>query len=173
MLALPLLLAACGGPSRAPALPEGSRVAVMPVRNLAGVPLKVPELYLGDAGGSLDIPLGVVDIPLAVEAAMLARVRMRGYEAADGAEYELHGAVTEFDALSLRSKGRVRLGVAVMVVDRDSQQVVREGHAEQDYQLLPEAPDRVGLLGEQRFIRDRLEAFIESLTSMALHRAGI
>jgi len=173
VLGLLALVGCANGGQYAPAIDPGQTVNIREVRNLAGVPLRVAELYLADAGGAGDLPVDQIDIALTVQAALMARVRSMGHEVSENGRFELHAAVTEFDMVELRATGRMRMAVAVMLVDSASQEVVSEGEAGQEYQLLERAPDDAGLLGEQRFIRRRLEAFIESLTNVALQRAGL
>jgi hypothetical protein len=171
---LACVLGGCvSGGQRANMLEPGQQISIKPVRNLAGVPIKIPELYLGDGAATTDLEFDSIDIALNVEAALLAWTRASGHTSTDPGDFELHAAVTRFDITTLRSTGTVSLGVAVMLVDTQGQNVLAEGVAEQDYQLMDQAPDDAGLLGEQRFIRTRLEAFIEAITLLALQRARL
>jgi hypothetical protein len=184
LLLLPLLIAACGTPR--PALQQGAfspdTIAVMPVRNLSGVTLKVPEIYLGDSAGEVGaIPMDDVDIALLAEAAVLARLDELGYRVnleanagrfREGVKYEVHSAITEFDMTELRETGRFRMAMTVMLVDAAAQVEVARGYAAGEYQLMDLAPDEAGALGEQRFVEDRLQIFTESLAREAVDAAG-
>jgi hypothetical protein len=172
--ALACLLASCvGGPSRS-ALPQGEAVSVVPVKNLSGVTLRVPELWLGDAGdqaASLNVEL--IDLRLLAEAGLRAGLQASGHGVHDSARHELHAAITRFDMSQLRSTGRVSIGLAVMLVDSRDSVVLAESEIVRDCQLLDRPPQQTGVVGEQRFIRRRLEMFCESLAREVLLDAGM
>jgi hypothetical protein len=184
LLLLPLLLAACGTP-RAP-LQRGAfspdTIVVMPVQNLSGVTLKVPEIYLGDSADTTGVlPIDDIDIALLAEAAVLARLDELGYRVnletnanrfREGAKYEVHSAITQFDMTELRATGRFRMSMTVMLIDAAGQVEIARGYAAGEYQLMDMAPDETGALGEQRFVEDRLQIFTESLAREAVDAAG-
>ena len=184
LLLLPLILAACG--TTRPPVERGvfspDTVVVMPVKNLSGVSLKVPEIYLGDAGGdSGDFPIDDIDVTLLAEAAVLARLEELGYRVdlqqnagrfREGAKYEVHAAITRFDMTEVRETGRFRMAMTVMLVDAAGQVEIAQGQAEGEYQLMDVAPDEAGALGEQRFIEGRLQIFTEGLAREAVDAAG-
>jgi hypothetical protein len=184
LLLVPLLLAACG--TSRPLLERGAfspdTMVVKPVQNLSGVSLKVPEIYLGDAGGdSGDFPIEDIDVTLLAEAAVLARLDELGYRADlaqnagrfhEGVKYEVHAAITLFDMTELRETGRFRMAMTVMLVDAKGQFEIARGDASGEYQLMDMAPDEAGALGEQRFIEGRLQIYTESLAREAVDAAG-
>lgn len=184
LLILVLLLAACG--TSRPPLQRGAfspdTISVMPVQNLSGVTLKVPEIYLGDSGGEVGrIPVDDIDIALLAEAAVLARIDELGYRAnlsdnagrfREGAKYEVHSAITEFDMTELRATGRFRMSMTVMLIESASQVEVARGYSGSEFQLMDLAPDEAGALGEQRFVEDRLQIFTEELARDAVDAAG-
>jgi hypothetical protein len=184
LLLIPLLLAACG--TSRPPIERGvfspDTMVVLPVVNLSGVTLKVPEIYLGDAGGdSGDFPIEDIDVALLAEAAVLARLDELGYRAAleqdagrfrTGVRYEVHAAITEFDMTEVRTTGRFRMAMTVMLVDAKAQVEIAQGQASGEYQLMDMAPDEAGALGEQRFIEGRLQIYTEGLAREAVDAAG-
>ena len=157
-------------------------MVVKPVKNLSGVTLKVPEIYLGDAGGEVaGLDVDDVDIALLAEAAVYARLDELGYRVdLDGEEsrfnsgprYEVHSAITLFDMTELRQTGNIRMAMAVVLVDAKTQVEVGRGTSDREFQLLDMAPDEAGALGEQRFIEARLQIFTESLARDAVDDAG-
>lgn len=169
-----LLLAGCSSSAaRIAPVPEQAPIVVHPVRNLAGVPITLPELWLGDAGdAAAGIKLDTVDMRLLVEAALVAGMTSAGHSISPDAPYQLHAAVTRFELLELRSTGRVVLGVVVIVVDAQGNELA-QGNAELEYQLMEIAPDEGGAVGEERFIRARLETLAEAATRAALLDAGL
>lgn len=178
-----LTFAGCAGPVHRleRGLDSRDTVEVAAVRNLAGVSLKVPEIYLGDAVGRAgDVRVDAMDLKLLAEAALYSRLDDLGCRVAlkgdgafpEGAKYELHGAVTRFDMAGLRATGRFRMAMAVMLIDVRTQAEVARGVAEEEFQLLDMAPDEVGAIGEQRFIETRMQIFIESLARSALDAGG-
>jgi hypothetical protein len=178
------LLAGCAAGreplARGPDSPD--TLVVMPTRNLAGVPLKVPELYLGDAvgkAGQLDVRN--LDLAELAEAAVFARLSALGFRVeleqnagrlGTPARYEVHSAVTLFDMDNLRATGRYRMGILVVLVDSGSQREVARGYAEHEFQLLDVAPDEAGVLGPARFIESRLQIYTESLAGDAVDDGG-
>lgn len=157
-------------------------MVVRPAQNLTGRPLKVPELYIGDAvGKAADISVESVDLALLAEAAVYARLSELGYrvELAQNVgrlgavpRYEVHTAITEFDMSETRSTGRYRMGILVMLVDARQQREVARSVVTQEFQLLDEAPDEVGALGTGRFIEQRLQIFTEGLVRAAVDAGG-
>jgi hypothetical protein len=73
----------------------------------------------------------------------------------------------------LRRTGRITLGLAVMLIDTQTQEVLAESTAEQQCQLMDRPPAETGIVGEQRFIRKRLELFMEGLARTALLEVGL
>ena len=184
LLPLLLLLAGCAtNGSRVPdeVTPEVPMV-IMPVRNLAGVPLKIPAIYFGDAvGKGAGLEIDDVDLALLAEAAVYTHLDLLGYRvelqqnaASLGAEprYEIHAAITELDMTEVRQTGKFRMAMVVMLVDAAGQFEVARGGAEQEFQLLDVAPDEAGALGTQRFIEGRLQSFTEGLVREAVDSAG-
>ena len=157
-------------------------ILIKPVKNLAGVSLKVPEIYLGDAGGEVaGMDVEDIDVVLLAEAAVYAHLDELGYRSeldtgesrfTGGPKYELHCGVTVFDMTELRQTGRIRMAMTVMLVDRQAQREVSRGSADREFQLMDIAPDEAGAIGEQRFIAARLQIFTESLARDAVDDAG-
>lgn len=188
LLMVAFLLAACGSTSRVaePGLLSPDTIEVMPVKNLTGVSLKVPEIYLGDnVRKAMQLEVENIDLKLLGEAAIFARLDDLGYRVAledkqafsdgptsDGPTYEIHGAITVFDMSELRATGRFRMAIVVMVIDTATQTEVARGISEEEFQLLDMAPDEIGAIGEQRFIEHRLQIFTESLARDAVDAAG-
>ncbi len=179
-----LLLAGCSSPR--PQLERGllspDTVEVMPVKNLAGVTLKVPEIYLGDSVGETgELKVEEIDLKLLAEAAIYSRLDALRYRVAledenafpGGAKYEVHGAITYFDMSGLRATGRFRMAMTVILVDTNTQTEVARGTADEEFQLMDMAPDEIGAIGEQRFIENRMQIFIESLARDAVDAAGM
>ncbi|MCA8936572.1 MAG: hypothetical protein KDB68_10225 [Planctomycetes bacterium] len=179
-----LVLAGCattGGKAAGVMQLEDSAV-VMPVRNLAGVPLKVPAVYFGDAvGKGAELDVGEIDLRLLAEAAVYAHLSELGYDVAfdQNAEslktppkYEIHAAITQLDMTHVRRTGRFTMGMTVMLVDAPGQFEVARGSAEREFQLLDIAPDEAGAIGEERFIETRLQTFTEGLAREAIDSAG-
>lgn len=180
---LALLLAGCVAPSRVaePGLLSPDTIEVVPVKNLAGVSLKVPEIYLGDdLRKAMELDVEDIDLKLLCEAAIYARLDELGYRAAlagngafpSGARYEVHTAVTEFDMTELRATGRFRMAIVVIVIETGAQAEVARGASSREFQLLDMAPDEVGAIGEQRFVERRLQLFTETLAREAVNAAG-
>ncbi|MCC7509021.1 MAG: hypothetical protein IT464_06570 [Planctomycetes bacterium] len=154
-------------------VPQGAPVTVLPVKNLSGVTLNVPELYMGDAGEkAAGLEVDKIDLRLLAEAGLAARLGATGHDPGGG-EYEIHAGVSVFDMTELRRTGRIKLGLALVVVDSKTQTVIAESEAEQDCQLLDKPPSETGIIGEQRFLRQRLEMFMEALAREALILAGL
>lgn len=172
-VALLLLLTACAMTPRQASLPANVPVRVLPVKNLAGVTLTVPELYLGDAGEkAAGIEVEPIDLRLLAEAGLRAHLEQSG-RGADASRHELHAAISSFDMSGVRRTGRIRLGLTVMLVDADAQSVLQQVEVTQDCQLFDQPPAETGVIGEQRFIRKRLEVFMQGLTTQALLELGI
>ncbi|KAA0217676.1 hypothetical protein EDM80_03090 [bacterium] len=171
-LLLVLGLASCA--STPPPLATVARepLGLMPLRNLAGVPLKVPAIYFGDALGTAEaLEVEKLDLMQLGRAALLARLRERGY-AIDlveepGMRVTLHGAITRFDLDALKETGRITLGLVVMVVNAAGAEV-GQAAVEREFQLMARAPNEGGALGEARFIEARLKAYIEALAQEAV-----
>lgn len=178
-----LLVAACSsgpasGPIRRGATSPDS-VSVVPVKNLSGVSVVMPEVYFGDnsrLGAELDID--DVDMRLLVEAALLGQLRRLGYNAdsaihADNPRFEAHVAIRRFDMDRLRREGRITIALSLFVIRTEDQAEITQSDTEDTFQLLDQAPDEAGVLGEQRFIRERLELFSEFLAESLLAEAGL
>lgn len=172
-LLLLLALVACASAPVQP-LAVGEAVHVLPIKNLSGVTLRVPELWLSDAGdAAAELEVEQIDLRLLAEAGLRARLMQRGYTAEAAARHELHGAISCFDMSELRRTGRITLGLTLMLVDNRTNAVLADAEVEQDFQLLETPPAQAGVLGEQRFIRRKLESFSESLAAMALTGIGM
>ncbi len=174
LLLVLLCLAGCAtAPTTTSPIPDRAVVQVLPVRNLAGVPVSIPELWLGDAGdAAADLKVDPVDMRLLIEAALIAGMQDSGHQVSNEAGFRLHAAVTRFELLELRATGRVILGVAVIAVDAAGNELA-QGKAELEYQLMRVAPDNAGTLGDERFLRARLEGLAEAATRAALLDAGL
>ncbi|MBX3459945.1 MAG: hypothetical protein KF696_08260 [Planctomycetes bacterium] len=167
-----LLLTACASSGHEPVLPAGVPARVLPVKNLAGVTLNVPELYMGDAGEkAAGLEIELIDLRLLAEAGLRAHLRNSGRDA-DTGRHELHGAISVFEMTELRRTGRIRLGLAAVLVDSETQKVLAQTEVVQDCQLLDQPPAETGIIGEQRFIRRRLEVFMQGLTTQAMLELG-
>ena len=184
LLLIALLLTACASgrePVRRGVLSPDTLV-VMPTQNLSGKPLKVPELYLGDAvGKAAALDVDAIDLALLAEAAVFSRLNELGYrvELEQNAgrfeaspRYEIHSAITEFYMGDTRATGRFRLGITVMLIDAEGQFEVARSSVTQEFQLLDEAPEEVGALGTARFIEQRLQIFTEGLARDAVDAGG-
>ena len=184
LLLLLLILAGCATTgSRLPAdVTHDDPMVVMPVRNLAGVPLKVPSIYFGDAvGKGADLEIEDVDLALLAEAAVYTHLDSLGYRVelqqnagklATAPRYEIHTAITELDMTEVRQTGKFRMAMVVMLVDAPGQFEVARGGAREEFQLLDVAPDEAGALGTRRFIEGRLQSFTEALAREAVDSAG-
>lgn len=184
LLLIALLLAACAGGR--PPLERGmlspDTMVVLPAQNLSGKPLKVPELYLGDAvGKAAELKVDNIDLVLLAEAAVYARLDELGYrvELEQNAgrfetppKYEIHTAITNFDMSETRSTGRFSMGIVVMLIHAEGQYEISRGTVIQEFQLLDEAPEEVGALGTARFIEQRLQIFTEGLARDAVDAGG-
>lgn len=177
-LAFFCLLAGCagkGGLALKPGPGSGDTIDVPAVRNLAGVSLLVPEMYVGDMLGASDpVEIEEVDLKLVTEAALIGALRAREYQvtAAPGA-YSLHGAVTRYEALDVRRTGRFRMAVLLILVDNRTGNEVARGEADREFELFSRPPNEIGSLGDQRFIRRKLEGFTEVLAREALRNLGL
>lgn len=173
-----MLLAACSttkGPGLNPGPGSADTVAVVPVQNLAGVSLKVPEMYVGDMAGDTEaLEIEFIDLGLLAEAALTATLRGGGWQLRDpgAARYELHAAITEYDATELRRTARYRMGVVLILVDQQGHEVSRSG-AVREFQLFSKPPHDVGALGDERFVRRKLEGFTETLVREAVIDLGL
>lgn len=173
MAALLALFGACASAPVSPLQP-GEAIHVLPVKNLSGVTLRVPELWLADAGeAAASLEVEQIDLRLLAEAGLRSRLRQRGYLAEAGVKHELHAAISRFDMSSLRRTGRITIGLTVMLVDSGTATVLARAEVEQDCQLLDTPPAEAGVLGEQRFIRRKLESFSEGIAAVALHQLGM
>lgn len=174
-LLLPLM-ALVGCAAAQPPLSRSEPVTVVEVKNLAGVPLRIPAMYFGDALGAAEaLQVEKLDLRLLARAGLLSELEKRGYAGQlDGeARMELHAAMTVLDLDGLRDSGRIRLGMAVMVVDAQKKLETARGEVIREFRLLDVAPEEGGALGQGRFIADRLKGFVEALASEALHAAGL
>lgn len=168
-----LLLAACAAAPPAPPVEAGAVIRVVPVRNLSGVPLDVPEIWLGDAGEkAAGMEFDTIDLRLLAEAGLRARLDQLGHGHEDAARHELHAAISRFELTELRRTGRIRLGLSLLLVDTTSAQVVGQAEVLEYCQLMDRPPAETGIVGEQRFVRRRLEIFMEGLTRQALFELG-
>lgn len=173
LLLVCLALAACSAQQHPSPVPAASPVRVLPVKNLSGVTLRVPELWLGDAGDrAAELDVELIDLRLLAEAGIRARLALIGRETG-ASRFELHAAISRFDMDELRTSGRITLGLAVVLVDAEQRRVLAESEIVQDFQLMDRGPAETGMLGEQRFIRRRLELFSEELAKAALQELGL
>ncbi len=167
-----LVLAACSSVQRQPPVPSGTSIAVLPVKNLSGVTLRVPEIWLGDAGEKVaGMNFEMIDLRLLAEAGLRARLSQQ--HPIEPGRHELHAAISRFEMNELRRTGHITLGLAVMLIDTQTHEVLAQSNAEQDCQLMDRPPAETGIVGEQRFIRKRLELFMEDLASKALLEIGL
>jgi hypothetical protein len=154
-------------------VPPGASVAVLPVKNLSGVTLRVPEIWLGDAGEKVaGMNFEMIDLRLLAEAGLRARLGQLEHPT-DAGRHELHAAISRFEMNELRRTGRITLGLTVMLIDTQTQEVLAESTSEQQCQLMDRPPAETGIIGEQRFIRKRLELFMEGLARAALLEVGL
>lgn len=174
--AIVIMLLVSGCASSPPPIPHSEPLTVLEVKNLAGVPLKFPSMYFGDALGAAEaLQVEKLDLLLLVRAGLLSELSRRGYGARleGGARYEIHGAFTRLDLDRLRSTGMIRLGLAVLIVDAQAGVEVGRGEVTREYRLLDVAPDEGGALGQSRFVERRIKAFVEALALDALNDAGL
>lgn len=149
-------------------------IALQPLQNLAGVSLRVPELYVGDMLGSgAPIEVDLIDLRLVSEAALLGALRGGQYQLAENARFRLYAAITEYEATTLRKSGRYKMGLLLMLVDVASNTEVARGGAVREFQLFETGPEERGVLGHERFVRRRLEGFTEMLALEALADLGL
>ena len=150
-------------------------IRVETVSNLSGVSVQVPEMYVGDMLGTSDgLDVENMDLRLLTQAALVTALRVRQYRVSDsGATRVLAAAITQWHALDLRRTGRVRMALAVMLVDARSNAELARGQAEREFELFRQPPAEQGTLGDQRFIRRRMEGFVESLAADALRDLGV
>jgi hypothetical protein len=172
LLAAVLLLGACassGGLGLRAGPESADTIVVLPVKNLSGVSLKVPEMYVADMAGSVgELNVKSIDLGLLAEAALKAALRAEGLRVVESSpRYEMHAAITEYDASELRRTARYRMGVVVMLVDTKGAEVARGG-AVQEFQLFSKPPAETGALGDERFVRRKLEGFTELLVREAV-----
>src|SRR5437762_2257691 len=133
ILFLVLCLAACSAshPTFRRGGDRADDIAVMEVNNLAGVSLKIPAIYFGDAlGAGNQIKPEKLDLCELSRAGILSYLTQRRYRAAlcekitsDTPKYELHAAITQFNLDALRATGRLTLGIQMMLVDAQTEQV--------------------------------------------------
>ncbi len=158
---------------------HGERLTVRRVKNLSGVPLKLPALYMGDAVGRAGgLAIKKIDLALVTEAAVYERLSELGHsvqwaEGATETSFEVLTAVTGFRAGRLRQTGRFELSMTLMVVDSRSRKVIRRGDARREFQLFDTPPAEAGAIGDQRDIEDRVLRFTASLVHELLDDAGL
>lgn len=176
VLSFAFCVASSGCASTPPPIARSEPVTVVEVKNLAGVPLKFPAMYFGDALGAAEaLQVEKLDLALLARAGLLAELKRRGYAAGLEARerWEIHGAFTRLDLDSLKANGKITLGLAVIVVDAVTGIEVGRGEALHEFRLLDVAPNDGGALGEGRFVEGRIKAFVEALALDALTAAGI
>lgn len=178
LLLLALALSACAGAGPAE-LNRGSgstdTISVSTVQNLSGVSVRVPEMYVNDMLGTSD-PLDVemLDLTLVTEAALVAGLRDGQWPVQGaGAKYLLQAAITEYEARDLRRTGRYRMGLLLILVSEETQREVARADVSRDFQLFATPPGEQGALGDQRFVRRKLEGFTEALARDALRELGL
>jgi len=179
VLCLLLVLAACassGGLALQPGPDSPDTIGLQPVQNLAGVSLRVPEMYVGDMLGG-DDPLEVqeVDLSLVAQAALLAGLRMQRLAVVTHGQprFVLYPAITQYDALALRTTGKYRMELTLIMVDTRQDREVARATAAREFLLFEKPPEEGGAMGEARFIRRRLEGFTEALARDALQELGL
>ncbi len=176
VLSFAFCVAVAGCASPPPAIAHDAPLCVVEVKNLAGVPLKFPSMYFGDALGAAEaLQVEKLDLALLARAGLYSELTRLGYAARleSSARWEIHGAFTRLDLDSLKSTGKITLGLAVIVVDVEARTEVGRGEAMREFRLLDVAPNDGGALGEGRFVEGRIKAFVESLALDALTAAGI
>jgi len=181
VLATVLTCAGCGSPRPEirPGATSDDTIAVMPVKNLAGVPLKFPEVYFGDNLGTGDgLEAKSLELAELARAGLLSRVRTLGYRAdvegtSTSSRYELHAAVTHFDAAELRATGRFSISMTMMLVEAASRKVAASSETNREFQLFDVAPDESGAIGAQRFVESRIKMFMESLSWALVDDSGL
>jgi len=174
---LAVLLSACAGPQGLglqPGADSPDTIFVAPVRNLSGVPLRVPEMYVGDMLGGSDLPdIGMIDLDLVAEAALRGTLRAGDFRLTEpAARFQVHAAITEYDTSALRATGRYRMGIVLLLIGKAGLEVARGG-AVREFQLFSRPPQEVGALGDERFVRTRIEGFTEALARDALADLGL
>ncbi|HRJ78287.1 MAG: hypothetical protein HPKKFMNG_01050 [Planctomycetes bacterium] len=165
-------MAACASAPPPLAAAPKELLGLTPLKNLAGVPLKVPAIYFGDALGTGEaLEIEKLDLLQLGRAALLAQLRERGYAVELAEEPKgrttLHGAITRFDLDALKDTGRITLGMVVMVISAAGVEI-GQAAVEREFQLMARAPNEGGALGEARFIEARLKAYIEALAQEAV-----
>jgi len=173
------LLSGCAGPNGL-GLRTGTESAdtilLEPVANMAGVSLRLPEMYVGDMLGTSD-PLEVeeIDLCLVAQAALLGALRANDLrvEATGQTRYALAGAITEYDATDLRRTGRFKMSMLLILHDNNTSREVARGAATREFELFATPPGEQGAMGEQRFIRRKMEGFTEVLAREALKTLGL
>lgn len=170
-----LLLAACaapGGMALRPGPDSSDTISLQPVRNLTGVSLRVPEMYVGDMlGGDDPVEVQEVDLALVAQAALMAGLRMDRLAVITQGKprYVLYPAITLYDALALRTTGKYRMDMTLILVDTRQDREVARGTASREFLLFEKPPEEGGAMGDARFIRRRLEGFTEALARDALN----
>ncbi|CAG0952610.1 hypothetical protein ANRL2_00212 [Anaerolineae bacterium] len=176
VLSFAFCVAVAGCATPPPAIPHDEPLCVVEVKNLAGVPLKFPSMYFGDALGAAEaLQVEKLDLAVLARAGLYSQLAGRGYAAKleRGGRWEIHAAFTHLNLEKLKSTGMVTLGLLVLVVDANAGTESARGEAIREFRLLDVAPDDGGSLGEGRFIEGRIKAFVEALALDALTAAGI
>jgi hypothetical protein len=159
-----------------PAIPHDAPLAVIEVKNLAGVPLKFPSMYFGDSLGAAEaLQVEKLDLTVIARAGLYSQLLNRNHAATLelGGRWEIHAAFTELNLEKLKSKGLIKMGLLVLAVDAEAGTEIARGEAIREFRLLDVAPEDGGSLGEGRFVEGRIKAFVEALALDALTAAGI
>lgn len=169
------LLAGCAGGPRAVLQGSADSVQVEAVSNHAGVSLRVPEMYMADMLGASDaLEVEHFDLTLIARAALIAGLRVHDVQTADsGASHTLAAAITQYDAVDLRRTGRFRMALLVILVHRTTGREIARAEAAREFELFSKPPGEQGALGDQRFIRRKMEGFTEALAREALRQLGV
>lgn len=169
------LLAGCAGGPRAVLGEDTDTVRVEPVSNHAGVSLRVPEMYMADMLGASDaLEVEHFDLALITRAALIAGLRVQDVRTAEtGATHTLAAAITQYDAVDLRRTGRFRMTLLLILVNSATGGEIARAETGREFELFSKPPGEQGALGDQRFIRRKMEGFTEALAREALRELGL
>jgi len=154
---------------------KADTVHVEKVSNHSGVSLRVPEMYMADMLGASDaLEVEHFDLALIARAALMAGLRAHEVRTADtGQNHNLAAAITQYDAVDLRRTGRFRMAMLVMLVDTATGREIARAETSREFELFRKPPGEQGALGDQRFIRRKMEGFTEALAREALRELGL